>query len=149
MNEINVYNETEKDLEEIKELDNLTKYLVKYMDIGNCIFNVIIVDNKKIREINKTYRNIDRETDVISFALEEGDDVKFDDFRVLGDIYISIDKAISQAEEYGHSLKRELCFLTTHGFLHLLGYDHMTKEDEKIMFGKQEEILDSYGIKRE
>ena len=66
----------------------------------------------------------------------------------LGDIYISIDKARSQAEEYGHSFKREICFLAVHGFLHLQGYDHMKPEDEKVMFGLQDEILDSYGIRR-
>ena len=68
--------------------------------------------------------------------------------RVLGDIYISIDRARSQAEEYGHSFLREICFLAVHGFYHLLGYDHMTPEDEKVMFGKQEEVLSAYGITR-
>ena len=70
------------------------------------------------------------------------------DTDVLGDIYISIDKAKSQAEEYGHTFKRELCFLAVHGFLHINGYDHMTKEEEKIMFGLQEEILNEAGISR-
>ena len=70
------------------------------------------------------------------------------DIRVLGDIYISIDKARSQALEYGHSLLREICFLGVHGFYHLLGYDHMTKEDEEVMFKKQDEVLDLYEIKR-
>ena len=96
------------------------------------------------------YRNIDRETDVITFALEDEDTIIIpDNERILGDIYISIDKAKSQAEEYGHSLLRELSFLAVHGFYHLLGYDHQTKEEEKIMFEKQEEVLDSYGITRE
>lgn len=147
--EIEVFNETNEDLEEIKELPKLTEYLVNYMKVGNCIFNVIIVNNERIHEINKEYRNVDRETDVISFALEDDSNIKIDDFRVLGDIYISIDKAKSQAEEYGHSLRRELCFLTTHGFLHLLGYDHIKKEDEEVMFKLQNEILDSYGVTRE
>lgn len=71
-----------------------------------------------------------------------------DDERVLGDIYISIDKARSQAEEYGHSLLRELSFLAVHGFYHLLGYDHMTEEEEKIMFSKQEEVLHECNIER-
>ena len=146
--EIEIFNETNENLKEIEELNELTKYLVDYMNVGNCIFDVIIVDNDKIHEINKEYRNIDRETDVISFALEDNSNIKIDGLRVLGDIYISIDKAKSQAEEYGHSLRRELCFLTTHGFLHLLGYDHMDKEDEKVMFKLQEEILDSYGVTR-
>ena len=74
--------------------------------------------------------------------------MKLDEVRVLGDIYISLDKAKSQALEYGHSFKRELSFLAVHGLFHLLGYDHMTKEDEEIMFKKQEEALNKYGIKR-
>lgn len=144
---VEVFNETDKEID-INEIENLTKYLVKYMNVDDVIFNVIFINNETIREINKTYRNIDRETDVISFALEDEKEVQNENVRVLGDIYISIDKAVAQAEEYGHSLKRELCFLTTHGFLHLLGYDHMNENDEKIMFKLQEEILDSYGIKR-
>ena len=120
---------------------------IEKLKVGDVSFNVIIVDNDYIHKLNKEYRNIDRETDVISFALE--DDKTFNPLeRVLGDIYISIDKAKSQSEEYGHSLKRELCFLAVHGMLHLLGYDHMEKEDEKVMFGLQEEILDEMDIKR-
>ena len=75
-------------------------------------------------------------------------DIKYEDFRLLGDIYISIDKCYSQAMEYGHSRVREICFLATHGILHLLGYDHMVEEDEKIMFSLQEELLNSYEITR-
>lgn len=147
MNKVEVFNDSEKDIN-ISEIEDLTKYLIKYMNLENVYFDVIFVDNDRIREINKNYRNIDSETDVISFALEDDKLIKSENIRVLGDIYISIDKAISQAEQYNHSLKREVCFLITHGFLHLLGYDHMTKEDEKVMFKLQEEILDSYGIKR-
>ena len=101
-----------------------------------------------MQEINKEYRGIDRPTDVISFALEDSEGVELENYRILGDIYISIDKVKEQAKEYGHSEKRELAFLTVHGFLHLLGYDHMEKEEEKIMFGKQEEILNGFGITR-
>ena len=105
------------------------------------------MDNDYIHKLNKEYRNIDRETDVITFALE--DDKTFNpDIRILGDVYISIDRVHSQSEEYGHSFIRELCFLAVHGMLHLLGYDHMTKEDEVVMFKLQEEILDEMGIKR-
>ena len=138
--------------EEIKELDTVEKVLYSAMDkekLKDTSFNLIIVDNKYIHELNKTYRNIDRETDVITFALEDEDSIVIgSDERILGDIYISLDKAKSQAEEYGHSLLRELSFLAVHGFYHLLGYDHMTEEDEKVMFGKQKEVLDSYGITR-
>ena len=106
------------------------------------------MDNEYIHKINKEYRGVDRPTDVISFALEDEPDIKLD-HRILGDIYISIDKAREQANEYGHSLKRELCFLTVHGVLHLLGYDHMkSKKDEEIMFSLQDEILESLNILR-
>lgn len=148
MSNIEIVNLTNEEIEEIDMLDGLTKYMIEYMKIDDAVFSIIFVDNKKIREINKTYRNIDRETDVISFALEDDKTFNTDAFRFLGDIYISIDKAKEQAKEYGHSLKREIAFLSVHGFLHLLGYDHMTKEDEEVMFNLQEEILDSYGIKR-
>ena len=107
------------------------------------------MDNEYIHQLNKTYRGVDRPTDVISFALEDNGACETEFGRILGDIYISIDQARIQAKEYGHSLKRELAFLSIHGFLHLLGYDHMTEEEEKVMFGRQEWILNEYGIKRE
>ncbi len=138
--------------EEIEELETVEKVLYSAMEkekLKDTSFNLIIVDNKYIHELNKTYRNIDRETDVITFALEDDETVvNGSDERILGDIYISLDKAKSQAEEYGHSLLRELSFLAVHGFYHLLGYDHMTEEDEKVMFGKQKEVLEEYGITR-
>ncbi|MGG4253854.1 rRNA maturation RNase YbeY [Bacillus licheniformis] len=115
--------------------------------------SVTIVNNEEIQKINKEYRGKDYPTDVISFALEEGGEgeveiIGADMPPVLGDIIISVDKAREQAEEYGHSLMRELGFLTVHGFLHLLGYDHMTEEEEKEMFTKQKEILNRYGLSR-
>ena len=110
------------------------------------IVSVSFVDNEFIHKMNKEYRDIDRPTDVISFAFLDGEDnvdaVLHSKAPIsLGDIYISIDKAKEQAEEYGHSLKRELSFLFVHGLLHLLGYDHMKKEDEEIMFPLQDKIL--------
>ena len=147
--EIEIFNETEENLE--KELTELKELLVNVATdegLENILFNVIIIDNSRIREINREYRNIDRETDVISFALEDDKTFNLDEIRVLGDIYISIDKARSQALEYGHSFKRELSFLAIHGFLHLLGYDHMEKDEEEIMFKKQEEVLSRYEINR-
>ena len=144
---IEINNLTNEKLKEIEELKDYTEYLFDYMNIKDAVMSIIIVDNKEIHRINKEYRNIDRETDVISFALEEGE--TFDEpYKTLGDIYISIDKVYEQAKEYGHSVKRELFFLVTHGFLHLLGYDHMKKEDEEVMFPLQEKILDNYGVKR-
>ena len=143
-----IFNNTNNDIN-TKELDDYIKYVVKELKIGNAIFNIIFIDNEEIRKINREYRNVDRETDVISFALEDNMDVVYDDFRLLGDIYISYEKAIEQAELYNHSVKREVFFLATHGILHLLGYDHMEEDDEKVMFGKQNKLLDSYGITRE
>lgn len=148
MNSVEIFNETNVELEELKSLSGLIDYAIKEENVKNVVFNVIVVDSKKIQEINKTYRGIDRVTDVISFALEDNEDIVYEDFRLLGDIYICVDKIYSQAEEYGHSVLRELSFLTIHGFLHLLGYDHMTEEDEQVMFKRQEEILTGYGISR-
>jgi probable rRNA maturation factor len=142
-----INNLTNENLKEIDELNDYIEYLFDYMDIKDSVMSIIIVDNDYIHKINKEYRNIDRATDVISFALEENESID-EPIKTLGDIYISIDKVYSQANEYGHSVKRELFFLVTHGFLHLLGYDHMTKEDEEKMFSLQEEILDNYGVKR-
>ena len=145
---VEIFNETNKELKELETLPGLIDYAIKYENLGNVIFNVILVDEEKIHELNKEYRGIDRPTDVITFALEDNEDVVYEDFRLLGDIYICREKVYSQAEEYGYSVLRELSFLTIHGFLHLLGYDHMTKEDERVMFKRQEEILNGFGIKR-
>lgn len=110
----------------------------------------VLVDDERIHEINREYRHIDRSTDVISFAMEDNDQFYVEGMpRTLGDIFISVDHAKKQAEEYGHSLRREMCFLFTHGILHLLGYDHMTDEQEKEMFGLQEQILGALSIERE
>ena len=144
-----IYNETKEEIKELEQIKKLMDLAIKYEGLGNVEFNIIIVDNEYIHKLNKEHRGIDRETDVITFALEDYEDVTYEDYRLLGDIYISIDKAKSQAEEYGHSFLRELSFLAVHGFLHLLGYDHMNEEDEKIMFTRQEKILDEAGIKRE
>lgn len=139
------------EVEEIKELDTINEllnFVVTKEKLENCLFNIILVDNDYIHKLNKEYRGIDRVTDVISFALEDSQDEVKLDFRVLGDIYISVDKAKDQSKEYGHSFLRELSFLTIHGLLHLLGYDHMTKEEEEIMFKKQDELLNEFGITR-
>lgn len=143
-----IFNNTNKEIEEINLLEEYLKFAVKKLDIEKGIFNIIFVSNEEIHKINKEYRNTDRVTDVISFALEDNEDIVYEDFRLLGDIYIAIDVAYSQALEYGHSRKREVCFLATHGILHLLGYDHMTEEEEKEMFSLQEKLLQEYGIDR-
>ena len=150
MNKVEIFVSIDK---EIKELEIVEKVLYKAMEkekLNNTSFNVIIVDNNYIHELNRTYRHIDRETDVITFALEDEDSIVVaSEDRILGDIYISYEKAVEQSKEYHHSLLRELAFLAVHGFYHLLGYDHQTKEDEEIMFTKQEEVLEEYGIRRE
>ncbi len=148
MNEVELIKNVDEEIEELQEVHQFIEFALKYLKLENVEFNVIIIDNEEIHKINKTYRGIDRPTDVISFALEDDDTFIKTDRRILGDIYISIDKAKEQAEEYGHKLLRELCFLTIHGILHLLGYDHMEPSDEKVMFELQERILSEYGIKR-
>ncbi|AKC76091.1 MULTISPECIES: rRNA maturation RNase YbeY [Staphylococcus] len=113
--------------------------------------SVTFVDKNEIQEINKTYRDKDKVTDVISFALEEDEPeiVGLDMPRVLGDIIICTNVAEEQADSFGHSFERELGFLALHGFLHLLGYDHMNEEDEKVMFSRQDTILNAYGLTRD
>lgn len=141
--------------EHIALVDKLLQHAAKVENIeeGSEV-SITFVTNEAIHEINREYRDKDQPTDVISFALEElgegevqiiGEGIP----RILGDIIISTDRTKEQAEEYGHSFERELGFLAVHGFLHLLGYDHMTEEEEKEMFGKQDEILASYGLTRE
>jgi len=121
---------------------------------GEIEVSLTFMSDDNIQEINATYRGIDKPTDVISFALEElveGEVAVISEEglpTVLGDILISVETAVRQAKEYDHELDREICFLALHGFLHLLGYDHETEEDEVKMFGRQKEILDSFGLER-
>lgn len=142
------------DEETSKLSEKLLQFSAKQENIPNgSEVSVTFVTNNRIQEINREYRDKDVPTDVLSFALEEmgEDEVAItggDMPRVLGDIIISVERAKEQAEDYGHSFERELGFLTVHGFLHLLGYDHMTEEDEKEMFGRQKEILDAFGLER-
>ncbi|GEN33232.1 rRNA maturation RNase YbeY [Aneurinibacillus danicus] len=119
---------------------------------------VTFVDNERIHELNREYRGIDRPTDVLSFAMNEAGEDEMEIFldeemdempNMLGDVIISIPKAVEQAEEYGHSFEREMGFLAVHGFLHLIGYDHETEAQEKEMFGRQEEILNRVRLTRE
>ncbi|MCL1832220.1 MAG: rRNA maturation RNase YbeY [Oscillospiraceae bacterium] len=108
--------------------------------------SVTLVSDEEIRNLNRQYRKIDKPTDVLSFLMgEPNHDTKA---VVLGDVIVSFHTATRQAREHGHSLERELAFLTVHGMLHLLGYDHMNKADETVMFAKQEQVLQSLGITR-
>ncbi|RRN73198.1 rRNA maturation RNase YbeY [Peribacillus simplex] len=153
---IDLMDETNEVTEEAQRLvESILQFAAKKENIEkDTELSVTFVDNERIREINKEYRHKDSATDVISFALEEmGEDeveiVGVEMPRILGDIIISIERTKEQAEEYGHSFDRELGFLALHGFLHLLGFDHMNEEDEKEMFTKQKEILEEYGLSRE
>ena len=132
--------------ENYEYLNDVIDYTIKKMKVKDSVFDIIFIDDEKMHEMNKAYRGIDRTTDVLSFALNDNKHIDTV-INSLGDIFISIPKMKSQAVEYGHSEKRELSFLTVHGLLHLLGYDHMIESDEKIMFGLQKEILDELGIK--
>lgn len=130
-------------------LNELIEYALDYLQVKNAILSIIFVDEKTIREINRDYRQQDRVTDVISFAFEDNENIVYNYMcRPLGEIYICIPRMIEQAKEYGHSEKRELSFLTIHGLLHLLGYDHMNAKEEKEMFELQELILDGKDITR-
>jgi probable rRNA maturation factor len=148
-------------------LDIITKVVEKALDMEQCPYevelNVILTDNEEIREINQTYRNIDAPTDVLSFpmigyeipgdfdGLEEQEEDYFNPETgelLLGDIIISVEKVIVQAEEYGHTNERELAFLTAHSMMHLFGYDHMEEDERVIMEEKQKKVLDELQIYR-
>ena len=139
---INFFNETEL---KVKEYEKLIKKVFKRIKEKK-EFNIIFVDNDEIQRINREFRKIDKVTDVISFAL--CDDKDLIQTHELGDIFICLNRAFEQAEDYGHSITREVAFLAVHGYLHLCGYDHMNEDDEKIMFAKQDEILHAAGIER-
>ncbi|WP_226646740.1 rRNA maturation RNase YbeY [Mesobacillus subterraneus] len=140
--------------QEINDIEKLLNYAAEKENVQEgSELSVTFVSNDRIQEINREYRDKDRPTDVISFALEEMGEgeleiVGVDIPRILGDIIISIPKAREQAEEYNHSFMRELGFLAVHGLLHLLGYDHMNEQDERQMFDRQKEILDGFGLGR-
>jgi len=137
VNIINEYNDN--------DYKKLFKKILKVVSIHEHVYkrrllNVFITNNETIHEYNKKYRNIDRETDVLSFPSDEKGE--------LGDIIISFDRVISQSKEYGHSIDREIGFLMLHGCLHCLGYDHIEKKDEEIMFPLQDEILNLVKLER-
>ncbi len=140
--------------EQMQLVEKLLQYAAETEEIDETAeMSVTFVNNEQIQIMNRDYRQKDAPTDVISFAMQEegeeelaivGEQLPI----VLGDVIISVDKIKEQAEEYGHSFERELGFLSVHGLLQLLGYAHMTPEDEKVMFTKQEEILNEFGLQR-
>lgn len=132
---------------DINNYKNIIRDIFKHVKDSKT-FNIIFTTNEEIQEINKNYRGIDKVTDVISFALLDNDLSNYNAEDELGDIFICVPRAIEQANEYGHSVEREIGFLAVHGYLHLSGYDHMTKEDEEVMFALQEKILERAGLKR-
>ena len=148
--------ETESVSEDIVKLvEDLLTHAAKMEDCqGQTEVSVTFMNDEAIRQINSEYRSKDSATDVISFALEEMGEGEIAVIRqegipvVLGDILISVETAKRQADEYGHDLRREIGFLALHGFLHLLGYDHLTEAEEQLMFGRQDEILSSFGLER-
>lgn len=135
-------------------LHNLLMFAAKKENISqNIEVSVSVVNNPVIQQLNFEYRDKNEITDVLSFGIQDSSEgkINFEDPNIpvaLGDIVISIERAIEQAEEYRHTLERELGFLTVHGFLHLLGYDHLNQEDERIMFHKQDNILKEFGLER-
>ncbi len=147
-------NEILKDYE--KTFKKILKRVKKEIGVkGKVGMSITLCDNAYIKELNKTYRNKDMATDVLSFAIEDDESEellaqmkKVSSIRELGDIVISYERAQEQAKDYGHSLNREMCFLFTHGVLHLLGYDHINKSDEEEMFSLQKKILEQLKINR-
>ncbi|WP_125981172.1 rRNA maturation RNase YbeY [Loigolactobacillus iwatensis] len=139
-------------------INKITEFAGNYMKLPeDTEMSVTLMHNDEIHQINKEYRDTDRATDVISFAIEEDPDdqdviimdPEMQIPRNIGDLMISVDKVAEQANDYGHSFERELGYTVVHGFLHLNGYDHMrSAEDEKVMFALQRKILDAYGLKR-
>ena len=118
MNEVEIIDEVGCHFEELEELPTYIEFVLEHENLKHVLFNVIFVSNERIHEINRLYRNVDRPTDVITFALEDHKEIETPEVRVLGDIYISVDKVVEQAKLYGHSRKRELFFLVTHGIYH-------------------------------
>ncbi len=149
VNNINVLENGKKHKLDVKKYRDIIKRVFKTVDDDHEM-NVIFVDQDTIQQINRDYRGIDRVTDVISFAMHDNDycEEVEESAEELGDIFICIDRACEQARDYGHSIEREVGFLAVHGYLHLCGYDHMTEDDEKVMFKKQDEILEKAGLTR-
>ena len=150
------------DLEENKDYENIVEKVVQQcfkeenLENTKLYISIILTTPEHIHEINKQYRNVDKETDVLSFPMFEKEELdekiknqNFEHEDVLGDIIISIEKVKEQAEEYGHSFEREFSYMIVHGFYHLMGYDHIEEEDKVLMRPKEENVLNKLGIKRD
>ncbi len=143
MNEIEIINKYRYSNTEY--LNDLLNYTLSKLKVSNACFSIILTDDEEVLSLNKAYRNIDKTTDVLSFALNDGKAL-VSPINVLGDIFISIPQMQRQANDYGTGERRELAFLALHGLLHLLGYDHDNKEKEDVMFNLQKEILNEKEI---
>lgn len=150
-----------KEVKQKKEYEDIIKRVISQcfkeenIDKSKMIITIILTTPENIKEINRYYRKVDKETDVLSFPIYEKDEleekIKLQDFKyedILGDIIISIEKVEQQAIEYGHSFERELSYMIVHGFYHLMGYDHIEEEDKKIMRPKEEKVLNYLKINR-
>ena len=148
--------EIDENIEYLKLIEKVIKqaFYIEKIDKHNLYINVILTNPENIRKANKEYRNIDKETDVLSFPMFEKHEIeemlkkenKQED--VLGDIIISIQRVEEQAKEYGHSFEREFAYMLIHGFYHLMGYDHMSEEEKKEMRKKEESVLNKLNISR-
>ena len=141
----------EIDMEIVNTVRKAAYTVSELYELNNAEVSITFTDNEHIHKINRDYRNVDRPTDVISFALNEGDEPEIEGgapINVLGDIIISVEKAIEQAKDYGHSIEREVAFLTVHGMLHLLGYDHIEEDDRKEMRREEDFVMEKLGINR-
>ena len=150
------------DIEENKEYENIIKKVVEQcfkeekLENSKLYISITLTNPENIHRINKQYRDVDRETDVLSFPMFERNEldekIRNNDFEhedVLGDIVISIEKVKGQAQEYGHSFEREFAYMIVHGFYHLIGYDHIKEEDKIVMRPKEENVLNKLGIRRD
>jgi len=150
------------DLEQNNEYENIVKKVVEQcfkeenLENSKLYISITLTTPEHIHEINKQYRDVDKETDVLSFPMFEKEELdekiknqSFEHEDVLGDIVISIEKVKGQAEEYGHSFEREFSYMIVHGFYHLMGYDHIEEEDKVIMRPKEENVLTKLGIRRD
>lgn len=155
--DIQLFDHTEKETQQNLDLiADILEFAGNYLHLAEeTEISVTLMHNDEIHQINKEYRNVDRPTDVISFAINDADeDIIMDPEMAneipanIGDLMISVDKVAEQAEFLGHSYERELGFLCVHGFLHLNGYDHMQKADQEKMFPLQKEIMSAYGLER-
>ena len=147
------FNEIEEKIEYVNIISHVIKkcYEIENLEDSKLYINVILTNPENIRKINKQYRNIDKETDVLSFPMFEKNEIANITGEIpeaLGDIMISIERVKEQAAEYGHSFERELSYMVVHGFYHLMGYDHMTDEEKNQMRQKEEFVLNLLDIKR-